>query len=59
MSEQIRNPKEIEKEAKAVYQAEDYLEAAELFTAAANSYLAQENAIAAAEMQNNACVALI
>lgn len=59
MTQEIKEPKQIEIEAQAVYQAEGYLEAAELFLAAATGFLAQGDNLAAAEMQNNACVSWI
>ena len=59
MNQEIKNPKQIENEAKAVYQAEGYLEAAELFSAAAIGFQEKGDAVAAAEMRNNACVSWI
>ena len=55
----IKNPEKIAKDAKKSYDQGKYLEAAEGFNLARNSYEAQNNPMLAAEMANNQSVALL
>jgi len=53
------NPQKLEKKGKATFKNGNYHEASQLFLKAREAYLASEENLAAAEMANNQCVALL
>lgn len=59
MAESVLTPKQLEKEAQAAYQRGEYSTAADAYAAARQGYLAAGEALAAAEMANNACVSYL
>jgi tetratricopeptide (TPR) repeat protein len=52
-------PNLLAEDGKRLYANGEYLQAAETFESAARAYAAQEDALTAAEMKNNQCVALL
>ncbi len=57
--ERALNPEQLETEGKSAYGEKDYQQAADLFLAAEEGYRLKGEAVKAAEMANNRCVALI
>lgn len=56
---EVLSPKQIIKEAKSAYKAGDFATAAQSFEAARQGYLSTDDIVMAAEMANNASVALL
>jgi tetratricopeptide (TPR) repeat protein len=54
-----QSPNLLAEEGKRLYANGEYLQAAEIFASAARAYAAQDDALTAAEMKNNQCVALL
>ncbi len=55
----LLTPEKLSEEGKALYEREEYLEAAERFAQAAKAYIDAEDRLSAAEMGNNRSVALL
>jgi len=58
-NERALNPEQLEVEGKSAYEEKDYQQAVDLFLAAEEGYRLKGEAVKAAEMANNRCVALI
>ena len=59
MNAEVLTPETLNQQGQSVYKAGDYEQAAEIFGKAAESYAARDDALNAAEMNNNRSVALL